>query len=990
MERKICTEQVVHFVSYHTQKVFLGIMKIYSVIITRAFYLTVCFQFWSVCSLYAQNNFSVRTYQSNDGLPSHAVLAHIMQSNKGYLYVISNDGIIRFDGLTFELLNSLDSLPATQTLNTLFQDSKNRLWYGSQGGGFGLLSKPDTLRFLQPGYVKTILEFPDNTLWIGADGNGLWKLNLDADSLKPKAVLPDTSGRTINDLAGGDRHQIFVATNQGLYLIDNQIMSVSKVTGGNVLAVNTGPLLPENTVLYSTSEGLFSKKLAGNKTVKIQHPQLTWPPIDIITHPDGGYLIVTLHALYFFKNNKITQFYAREDAVFSSATIDHEKNIWIGTETDGLIQLIPTSIGKFTTENGLPSNVATVLLQSDEGKIYIGTTSGLAVTTTDFQHPKILFEDSFITSLYQDQNHRIWAGLRNKGVRLLGSNSYKTYSTSRGLPSKYIWTMTEDRKGRLLAGTLKGVAVFDPESDRWNSLFTAENGMLQHNDVRTILPDGTDSYWVGTSFGLHHITGDSVTIYDTKSGLKNAVILDLMKENGRLWIGTSGGGLYRYFKGHFRQIPTGWTGTKIWRLLNSGGHLWFTSETGIQVVHLDSLNHWLDGNTDKPEVLHFDQKEGLPGELVGALQPSGWELDNGRFLFPTFNGVAVLSATVKNKPPPAPPLIINNLIAGTDTLEADTTIRLSHFRGHIDINYTAFSFKNPDHITYTYKLKGFDEDWNHVGSRRTAIYTNLPPGSYQFKVKARIGDTGSYSKPASLPLTIQPLFYETWWFRGLSILIVGFLVWGLVQYRKLQRHKLQHMRVQIARDLHDEIGSNLGSILLRSRMLSKNENLDKKQQTTLAEIDRISRKTAIAMRDIIWLIHPEKDKVKDLNIKLRHITKQFLGELSFDYDYNSKTPKKRSIPLEKRRNIIAIYKEMLHNIVKHAQAHNVSITINTDDKHFYLEVVDDGCGFDPQQVNTAGLGLKNMRKRAEEIDGSLQIHSIPDDGTCCTLEVPIP
>jgi len=964
-------------------------MKIYSVAINRIVYLFIYLYFWNFYSLYGQNNFSVRIYDSEDGLPSYAVLSHIIQSKEGYIYTVSNDGIIRFDGLRFELLNSDNSSPEKQTFNTLYQDSQNRIWYGSQGNGIGLFSKPDTLDFMHPGYVKTILEFPDNILWIGADGNGLWRLDLKADSLKPKTVLPDTIGPTINDLASDGKDHLFIATNEGLYIINTRKMSVSKVTGGNVLAVNADPFLPENMVLYSTSEGLFVRNLTGKNATKIQHPNLSWPPVDIITHPDGGYLIVTLHALYLLKNNKLKQIYNRDDAVFFSAAIDHEKNIWIGTETSGLIQLIPTKIGQYSAEEGLPSDVVTVVLQSKKGKMYTGTTSGLVITNSNFEHTDVIYKNNFISTLFEDQYGDIWVGLRNKGLRRIGKKYDYLYTPSDGLPSPYIWTMAQNKGGRLLAGTLKGVAVFDPEANRWYPLFTAENGMLQHNDVRAILAGSDGSFWVGTSFGLHHIKGDSVAIYDTAGELQNAVILDLYKQSGNLWIATSGGGLYRFTGGTFRQIPVSKTGAKIWRLIQSGRRLWFSSETGIHTVNIDSLNNWLDGNTSEPEILRFDQRDGLPGELVGALQPSGWKLDNGRFWFPTFNGIAVFSDSIRKKKDIPPPIIINHLIAGSDTLLPHQSISFSRFKGHINIEYTAFSFKNPDLISYSYKLEGFDEQWNQVGSRRTAVYTNLPAGKYQFKVKARIGSEGMYSKSAGLPLTIRPLFYETWWFVGLIILIIGLAVFGIMQYRKLQRTKLQQLRMQIARDLHDEIGSNLGSISLRSRMLTKNKRLEENQRSALQEINRISRETAVAMRDIIWLVHSDKDKIDDLNIKLRHIASQLLGDIRFDYTYRSGNDN-QSITLEKRRNIVFIYKEMLHNVVKHAQADNVKIAIAAEHKQLCVEVEDDGRGFNPDQTESSGMGLKNMQNRAGDINGILKIRSKPGEGTRLSLKVPIP
>jgi len=254
-------------------------------------------------------------------------------------------------------------------------------------------------------------------------------------------------------------------------------------------------------------------------------------------------------------------------------------------------------------------------------------------------------------------------------------------------------------------------------------------------------------------------------------------------------------------------------------------------------------------------------------------------------------------------------------------------------------------------------------------------------------VKARIGN-GPYSTEfGSIELMIIPAFYETWWFRLLVISGLGLMLWGVYAWRINALKKVEQLRVRIANDLHDEIGSNLGSIALRSRMLSRRITSGEDQKNLL-EIDRISRQTAVAMRDIVWLINPEKDQLEALRFKLKQIASQLLVDIPYEF-HTDIDNKDQVVPLHIRQNMIFIFKEMLHNIIKHSGANKVEISFFRRKNSMMLSASDNGKGFDPSGVDGDGIGLNSIRRRCDEMNARLQIESCGEEGTRFEILIPI-
>jgi signal transduction histidine kinase len=265
---------------------------------------------------------------------------------------------------------------------------------------------------------------------------------------------------------------------------------------------------------------------------------------------------------------------------------------------------------------------------------------------------------------------------------------------------------------------------------------------------------------------------------------------------------------------------------------------------------------------------------------------------------------------------------------------------------------------------------------------------NLSPGSYRLRVRAANGDSVWSSKEASYSFEILPPWWMTWWFRVLTLLAIAGAIAALVQLR--MRHMLaqERLRLQIASDLHDDLGSSLSSIALVSENVRSALGEDHPAHRDLRSVTSVAREAADRLKDDVWVIKPGSDTLENLLLRMKDATQSMIGhmQVSFRTDMNGTS---RQAPLAFRRNILFIYKEVLQNILKHSCASSVEILVGLDDGTLTLDVRDNGKGFDPETTRK-GNGLVNLQRRADMLKGGLLIRSASNEGTHVHLKVRIP
>ena len=320
-------------------------------------------------------------------------------------------------------------------------------------------------------------------------------------------------------------------------------------------------------------------------------------------------------------------------------------------------------------------------------------------------------------------------------------------------------------------------------------------------------------------------------------------------------------------------------------------------------------------------------------------------------------------------------------------------IRFSYSDNSFRVEFAVLSFLQHDKFTYEYKLEGSKEDWITLKSPLPVNYNLLPHGNYRFLVRARNSE-GLYSKnTTALSIYIAPPFWRTIWFYILVGLVVAAILFYLHKLRLQRLLHVERVRSRLARDLHDDMGSTLSTINILSNIALKQSPLEEKtSKEYMSTINNSTTQMMESMDDIVWSINPVNDSLVKVLARMKEVAGSVLEPNNIDYQFHTDNAvKELNFSMEWRRDIFLVFKEALNNIVKYSKARNVSVTLKKTGKSFQLSVEDDGIGFDMNARVSAirGNGLKNMKKRAETINGQLEVESEQGKGTRVNLTVPL-
>ena len=675
---------------------------------------------------------------------------------------------------------------------------------------------------------------------------------------------------------------------------------------------------------------------------------------------------------------------------------DHEGSLWVATDK-GIVQLAPRRALPLPPGPDLAEGFTTAIVQTLDGAVWVGTWGGglhryaegrltHRYTTADG------LPSSMIRALYEAANGTLWIGT-NLGAATIKDGRLRDI----GLPppATQVRSFTEEPDGtvwiadtnRLFRHAVDGT-ITSVQADLWR-----HSGLWVVHRAR----DGT--LWLGTERGLFRsVEGRSFREVD---GLPTSYIVSVHEESdGTLWFGTMRQGVYRYrpesggSAGSLATITAGdgLHSDGIWRLLPDGhGGFWLSSNQGIAYVREDELHAAADaseagGPVEHLQPLVFTEAEGLPSDECNRASPGGWRLTDGRLVFNNLRGLVVIEPEKALHPPPPPPAVLRQISADGQPVALGEGGGLPPGTRHVSFDFTALSFVAPAQNRYRYRLDGYDSEWIDGGYRPNTIYTNLSPGDYTFRVQSASGQ-GEWGEPAAHTFEMQPFVWQTAWFRIVAVLVVvGVLALGYrLRVRQLLRE--ERIRLRIASDLHDDVGSSLSSIALLSEMVRARGTAGEASEDQLRRLHETATETAGALRDIIWLVDPAHDTVDDLVRKMRRVARAQLNghDLTFD------TPKEAatvSLDVALVRALFLIYKEALHNVAKHARATRVEVSLTLDEGRIVLKVRDDGVGIGGD-TERQGHGLGSMQRRADEVGGKLMIWPHPEGGTEVRFEARI-
>jgi signal transduction histidine kinase len=427
-------------------------------------------------------------------------------------------------------------------------------------------------------------------------------------------------------------------------------------------------------------------------------------------------------------------------------------------------------------------------------------------------------------------------------------------------------------------------------------------------------------------------------------------------------------------------------------------------------VQRKDLNAIATGKAKTALFRSFGEADGLPsGECSFGFQPAACRTTDGKLWFPTIKGIASLNPASLKLNTNAPQVIIDSIVLdgvqlNSDTLDAPppTTIKVSPYKERLEIGFTSLSLTAPLKGRFKYKLQGFDSTWTEKpGDVRFATYIKLPPDNYEFHVKA-CNEDGKWSESdAVLAVHVLPPFWRTWWFISASAICALWMIAGSVYYVSTQRlHRqleslrqheaLEKERARIARDLHDQLGANLTQVALLSEMAESDKDSPQEVEAHARQISQTARETTHALDEIVWTVNPSNDTLDGLINYVCKYAQEYLAiaDLRYRLEVPSQLPTTPISP-ELRHNVFLAAKESVNNVVKHARATSAWLRLHLEPHQFTLEIEDNGRGVAPADQKKGRSGLRNMRKRMEDIGGTFEIAAGSDGGTKVRLIAPL-
>ena len=966
--------------------------------------------------------FLFKNYTTQNGL-LHNIVWTMAQDKNGYIWIGSDLGLTRFDGKSFfhkvipEIYDNsafVEYIETTPDGNIISTSLMQGVFVQQDDGRFK--------KYLKKGYVElrssvfnSVKYCPDGRILV-SESTCLYLLT--ADSLQ---LLYDLGydGLLFATLEMDSAHRIWFGGGFGL-----GVMLLSETGYEPVFLPEFQDKLiikilfdEEGTLHVATTQGYYRVKWRDS------------------SHWDSNYVVEQPFTLM-------------KDVFINHIYFDKAQNLWIPTSTYGVFRTKGDSITLHITQNnGLVSSHVECIIQDSEGNYWFGTHNGISMIE-NFDNYAIAQNGIRYTgalAILSDTLNQIWlpgwselhllqddrlipvnlsgspiekSGIVNMGIfhsEMIISNHSGLYQIpiTRGAPDFRKMNKIADYPSNNI--TLLR-SLFMDTTGIWigteNKIYNYSNRQLlpvtfNHPDSISMRPtnmlqDKYGYYWYGDySDGLYRgvlsrpdkntLLFDNITAFkslDADSAFVTAWIasMDFDKE-GNLWFSTLYTGVYKLTLDSSGVVSSRLYSTATGLLSNvvenitcdEEGRIWLLTEKGINILKKDS--------TGVETIDKLDMNEGIEGKGL-------WPLQMGdRFYLLTEEGVFITQNQLfKDKPKDPPNVFITNLLINgvTDSkISAQTDkISLTHTQNNLTIDFSAITFKNVNDVRYQYQLEGADNDWSVLSERGFVEYASLRPGRYTFKVRAAmVGAPAAVGDATSLTFRIRPPYYQTIWFYLLITIGIASLLYALYKYRINQIIKMERMRMRIASDLHDDIGSTLSSISLISEM-AKGRDPGSELARAMSKIGVDSRDVLNSMDDIIWSVNPKNDSLSNLTVRLREYAIPLCESKNITFTMQvDEAIYAMKLGMEERRNIFLIVKEAVNNAVKHSGCQTLSVAF-VKNPALEISIQDDGFGFDTSLL-TSRNGLLNIKRRAAQIGCDLFLYSEKGKGTTITLPTKI-
>ncbi len=1015
--------------------------------------------------------FTVFNTGNSEALPSNR-MADMLSDGRGSLWIrTEQDHLVRLRDNQFTHFDSSTGLP-DRSVRSVFVDSTGTVLVGTSNGAYQLVN--DRFESMAPGIVTgdvtALLHTAGGAVWVGTRSGSLTVL---ANGAAQSISLPGnaTAERGITALRAAGADGVWIGTSLGLYRWHNRSAAVIPLASGRAFtqSVSDIRLGANGQVWVASTSGVFELR-DGALHLVLQTPGRASDP-GVRFHPDGRAWYAVGDRLY-HEGRSVFQVPLSDSADTRSIKQiqdfgwDAEGSLWIGTYNSGLYRLKPSVFQVYSAREGVADRNVTSVLEDRDGSVWIGTLGrGLsrlsAGTITSFTpadgYPPV------VLSLMQAVDGTLWVGTLQQGVMQcrLPAMSCSTAAEQEGLAGATVRAMYQDPAGNIWVGAEEG--LFVQRGGRWQRVDGGATG--SSGPVRSFLqaPDGT--LFMGTNgSGVLAYRAGRLSRITTAQGLPSDLIRSLhLDARGNLWVGTEGRGLVRLSTAVNAGGDVTATSVRTIRqrdglfdevihqiLPDSFGRLWMSTNRGIFWAQLADLDAFADGRMARIRSTSFTERDGLRNrEANGGQSPSGIVGRDGRLWFATQDGAVVVDPSRTRTNLFAPPVLVEQLVTGRRTLRVGDEIALAPDEREFQVEYTALSLLAPENVQFRYRLEGFTDAWTDAGNRRTAFYTNVPPGRYTFRVRASNNDGVWNDVGSALLLRVEPRFHETPAAWLLLTLVLGLLAamgvrWRLEQLRRrgrelsalvlsrtaeLERNQRQlattntelaeltKARSRLFANLSHEFRTPLTLIIgplnallegrhgqLSAAARAQSELMMRNAGRLLRLINHILDLSRAEQGGLILDAQPQElvAFTRDLVDGFAPLAEQRQLHLHFDSELTTLPVRFDAELLEKA------LLNLLSNALKFtAEGGSVSVTVWATDRHAVIRVRDTGVGVPPEELprlferfyrgqtaliqeqDGSGIGLSLARELLTLHGGTISVDSVVGEGTAFTVELPL-
>jgi ligand-binding sensor domain-containing protein/signal transduction histidine kinase len=962
------------------------------------------------------------SWGTDKGFPGGSVTS-IAQTPDGYLWIGTDRGIIRFDGINFHIFEAGSATPTFGPVRKLLVDGQGALWI--------LLQNTKLLRY-RDGTFNLVRGEAENG--ITALGEGAGNAILLSSLAMGVLVYKDGSfGNTSKALAPGQNaYQTAADFSWSTSIAPHRLIEPTAAV------ISLGATTDGKIWLGTQDRGLLFLDGGEVYTVTPEFPNLRV----------NCFLPLENHELWIGTNQGVLLWNGAEltrkgipsslrNVEILSMVRDRDSNIWVGT-TRSLFRIDEGEVSSLAQEIRSPGNRTTALFEDREGNLWIGGA----------QHLERLRDSAFVTyslprqqstgALYADPNDYTWIAPAEGGLWRLKAGKYeaiataglggdvvysmtsarpdslwigrqhgglthlryvngafiaKTFKRSEGLAQNSVYAVLEGRDGTIWAGTLTG-GVSELRNGHFTNYTTADG--LASNTVSSIT-EGTDgTIWFGTPNGLTEKSANGWRTYRVADGLPSADIDCLFQDStGVIWIGTAEG--LAFFRGgqiHTLAAEPDSLDEPIFGIAeDKTGGLWIAAADHILQLRRPAFN-----NKEMLDVHEYGLADGLLGTEGVKRDKSVVADSRGRIWFSTNGGLSVVSPA-RGTVNPTPALVqIEAVLADGTPLDLRTSPKVPAGREKITFRFVGLSLADEERVRYRYRLDDFEKSWSEPGVAREATYNGLGPGPYRFRVVASNSDGLWNGNEAAVDFKVEPRLWQTWWFRLLVVL--GAALTALMVYR-IRMQRLTRLlsvrfeerlaeRTRIAQDLHDTLLQGIYSasihIDLANNRLPENSPAKPAIERGVDLLRQVSQEGRNALRSL----RSRQTSSDGLEQALSLLPKEFALPESIDFLVAAEGQPRALRPLV-RDEAYLIAREAVINAFRHAQPTRIEVEVDYVSRNLRVLVRDDGCGIDSQLLRTGReghWGLAGMRERAEKIGGRLEVFSGVDAGTEIELSVP--